>query len=262
MQLSNRLQMAAELVGEGYMLVDVGTDHGYVPITLMEQGKISSAYALDIHLGPLERAAVHIQQGGWQDSVIPVQSDGLQGIEANKIVSPAALLIAGMGGGLIISILEKSLDKVGRFERIVLSPHSDVEQVRRFLDSIDIHIMQEEMLKEDGKFYVFLVCVHKEPKEKRGSQAIINQNQDQYNAEELVSQTEWRYGKYLLEHKNAVLFDYLLAQQKTLRQLKMDMTKAAKASDRAKNRLLQLQRDLCLNEMALEYYDEAKIYGR
>ena len=44
MQLSNRLQMAASLIGEGYMLVDVGTDHGYVPIALMEQGKISGAY--------------------------------------------------------------------------------------------------------------------------------------------------------------------------------------------------------------------------
>lgn len=254
MQLSNRLQLAAELVGEGYMLVDVGTDHGYIPIALMGRGKISKAYALDIHLGPLERAAVHIRQGGWQDAIIPVQSDGLQGLKAGKIESPAALLIAGMGGRLIISILEKSLDKVGRFERIVLSPHSDVELVRRYLDSIDIHILQEEMLQEDGKFYSFLVCVHKEHKEKRDSQAIINQNDSKYNTEELIFQTEYRYGKYLLKNKNAVLFDYLQAQHKTLQQLKMNMTKAATTSDRAKERLEEIQRDLCLNERALEYY--------
>lgn len=248
MQLSNRLQMAASLIGEGYMLVDVGTDHGYVPIALMEQGKISGAYALDIHPGPLERAMTHIQQGGWNEKIIPVQSNGLRGLSAEKIVSPAALLIAGMGGGLMISILEDSWDKVQRFERIVLSPHSDVENVRRFLYSKHMYIVQEEMLKEDGKYYSFFVC--------------INNKQSQYNqhnageviSEELICQVEWKYGKYLLENRNKVLLDYLQTQHRNLQALQVNMIEAAKTSTRAKERLQQVQGELCLNERAMGYY--------
>ena len=248
MQLSKRLQMAASLIGEGYLLVDVGTDHGYVPITLMEQGKISGAYALDIHMGPLKRAMVHIEQGGWKGKIIPVQSDGLRGLCAEKMVSPAALLIAGMGGELIISILESSWEKVWRFERIVLSPHSDVENVRRFLHEKHMCIIQEEMLKEDGKYYVFLVCVHQEPI----LYNVCNEKPD--NGEDIISRVEQKYGKYLLEHKNAVLLEYLYRQHRKLQDLQKNMMKAAKTSTRAVERLQQIQEELCINEKAMEYY--------
>ena len=59
-KISNRLMTAAALVTQGYTLADVGTDHGYIPIYLLQQEKIPAAIAMDINEGPLERAKEHI----------------------------------------------------------------------------------------------------------------------------------------------------------------------------------------------------------
>ena len=97
MQLSKRLSAVAEFVTPGGCLVDVGTDHGYVPIALLEQKKISSAIAMDVNRGPLERAREHIAQYQMGDYIETRLSDGLHALRAGEGDS---LLIAGMGGGL------------------------------------------------------------------------------------------------------------------------------------------------------------------
>ena len=104
MQLSKRLSAVAEFVTPGGCLVDVGTDHGYVPIALLEQKKISSAIAMDVNRGPLERAREHIAQYQMGDYIETRLSDGLHALRAGEGDS---LLIAGMGGGLTIRILSE-----------------------------------------------------------------------------------------------------------------------------------------------------------
>ena len=104
MQLSKRLSAVAEFVTPGGCLVDVGTDHGYVPIALLEQQKISSAIAMDVNRGPLERAREHIAQYQMGDYIETRLSDGLHALRAGEGDS---LLIAGMGGGLTIRILSE-----------------------------------------------------------------------------------------------------------------------------------------------------------
>ena len=79
MQLSKRLSAVAEFVTPGGCLVDVGTDHGYVPIALLEQKKISSAIAMDVNRGPLERAREHITQYNMGDYIETRLSDGPAG---------------------------------------------------------------------------------------------------------------------------------------------------------------------------------------
>ena len=104
MQLSKRLSAVAEFVTPGGCLVDVGTDHGYVPIALLEQKKISSAIAMDVNRGPLERAREHIAQYNMGDYIETRLSDGLHALQAGEGDS---LLIAGMGGGLTVRILSE-----------------------------------------------------------------------------------------------------------------------------------------------------------
>ena len=104
MQLSKRLQAVARLVTPGSRLADVGTDHGYVPIWLFEQGQILSAIAMDLRNGPLERAREHIQMHGLDAHIETRLSDGLDKLlpgEADSIV------IAGMGGMLVVKILSQ-----------------------------------------------------------------------------------------------------------------------------------------------------------
>ena len=108
-KISNRLTTAAALVTQGYTLADVGTDHGYIPIYLLQQKKIPSAIAMDINEGPLERAKEHIALYGLQAYIQTRLSDGVAALKPGEV---EAVLIAGMGGGLVMHILkdgEKSL---------------------------------------------------------------------------------------------------------------------------------------------------------
>ena len=84
MQLSKRLSSVASMVTAGYRLADVGTDHGYVPISLYERGVIPSAIAMDINKGPLERAKLHIAEMGMGQVIETRLSDGLQNLRPGE----------------------------------------------------------------------------------------------------------------------------------------------------------------------------------
>ena len=100
-KISDRLKTAASLIREGAVLADVGTDHGYVPIYLLEQKKIKSAIAMDINKGPLERAREHIHLYGMDAYIQTRLSDGVAALEKGEADS---ILIAGMGGGLVMHL--------------------------------------------------------------------------------------------------------------------------------------------------------------
>ena len=101
--LSSRLQAIASMVEEGGILADIGTDHGYLPIRLLEDGKISGAIAADINRGPLLRAEEHVREKGFDDRISLRLSDGFLAVLPGEA---DAAVIAGMGGPLTIRILE------------------------------------------------------------------------------------------------------------------------------------------------------------
>ncbi len=148
MQLSKRLSAVAEFVTPGGCLVDVGTDHGYVPIALLEQKKISSAIAMDVNRGPLERAREHIAQYQMGDYIETRLSDGLHALRAGEGDS---LLIAGMGGGLTIRILSEGEPLLSGFRELILEPQSDIDRVRAWLLEHGFFLAQENFVEEDGK---------------------------------------------------------------------------------------------------------------
>ena len=150
MQLSKRLSAVAEFVTPGGCLVDVGTDHGYVPIALLEQQKISSAIAMDVNRGPLERAREHIAQYNMGDYIETRLSDGLHALRAGEGDS---LLIAGMGGGLTVRILSEGEPLLSGFRELILEPQSDIDRVRAWLLEHGFFLAQENFVEEDGKYY-------------------------------------------------------------------------------------------------------------
>ena len=159
MQLSKRLSAVAEFVTPGGCLVDVGTDHGYVPIALLEQKKISSAIAMDVNRGPLERAREHIAQYNMGDYIETRLSDGLHALQAGEGDS---LLIAGMGGGLTVRILSEGEPLLSGFGELILEPQSDIDRVRAWLLEHGFFLAQENFVEEDGKYYPILRAVHGE----------------------------------------------------------------------------------------------------
>lgn len=152
-KLSKRLKAAADLVVRGAKLADIGTDHGWVPIYLVQTGVIPSALAMDVRRGPLDRACGHIKEYGLEERIECRLSDGLEAYTKDECES---ILIAGMGGELIISILEYGREKLNDGMQLVLSPHTHVELVREYLDKAG-HILTDEIcICDDGKYYFFL----------------------------------------------------------------------------------------------------------
>ncbi len=148
--LSKRMEANARLLKGNGTICDVGCDHGYLPIALVESGQFSYAIAMDLRPGPLERARIHIEEAGLGDRIETRLSDGLKSLEAGQASS---LLIAGMGGKVILHILEEGESILSSFEEIILQPQSELAEVRRYVTSHGFRIVDEDMVLEDGKFY-------------------------------------------------------------------------------------------------------------
>lgn len=238
--ISERLKTAAGLIGDGKRLADVGTDHGYVPIYLMEQGRIPCAIAMDINRGPLARAEEHIRRFGMESYIQTRLSDGVAALGAGEA---DCILIAGMGGGLVIHILESGSGVCQSVSELVLQPQSELARVRSFLDENGYVVETEEMVKEDGKYYP-MMRVHYEPSAKESSPK--------------DKEIFYRYGRFLLEKKHPVLYDYLLWERK-LQQGIAEQLRGQEATEQIAARLAEVEHTLKENEKALAYYDLATL---
>ncbi|MEG0318798.1 MAG: class I SAM-dependent methyltransferase [Niameybacter sp.] len=156
MQLSKRLGAIASLVPEGAKLVDVGTDHGYIPIYLTKNHKASYCIASDINKGPLESAKRNRDK--YQLSGIELrQGSGLQTIKLEDRMD--TVVIAGMGGYLVHDILELDLVLVKTMRTLILQPQNNIPEIRRYVHSIGFKIAREVFLEEEGKYYTIIVAV-------------------------------------------------------------------------------------------------------
>ncbi len=148
LKLPPRLQAIADMVPEGCSLADVGTDHGLVPIFLLQTGRIRSAVASDIRPGPLSRARANAS-AQEVTGIRFVLCDGLAGVspeEADTIV------IAGMGGETIAAILAAA-PWARRDRTLLLQPMSRPEILRRSLGEMGLRIEEERLVQDNGKIY-------------------------------------------------------------------------------------------------------------
>lgn len=158
MQISERLKKIALMVSAGNRLADVGTDHGYVPIYLYEKKVISSAIAMDVNEGPLKRAKQHIREAGLEKVIETRLSDGLEKLYPGEAET---ILIAGMGGPLMIRILSAKPDVTASVKELVLQPQSEIADVREWLYQHGYEIVKEHIVLEEGKYYPMFRAVPK-----------------------------------------------------------------------------------------------------
>lgn len=137
--------MAADLVPVCDVVADVGTDHGYLPIYLVNKGICKRAIAADVNEGPLGAARRNIAETRVKDKIETVLSDGLKKLDGADCVT-----ICGMGGELIASILEHRKENMTRF---VLQPQRSYDVLRRFLAENGFEIKREAVAKENEKMY-------------------------------------------------------------------------------------------------------------
>ena len=154
--LSARLACVASLVPAGARVADIGSDHAYLPAALVLDGKINFAIAGEVVKGPYENAVHEIKGHQLEGQVIPRLADGLAAIEpADKVDT---ITIAGMGGSLIASILEKGKDKLTEIKRLVLQPNVGESQLREWLMNNHYQIMTEKIIEEDNHIYEIIVA--------------------------------------------------------------------------------------------------------
>ena len=146
MELSKRLQAVADLVTPGYTIADVGTDHAYIPIYLVEKGIVQRAVAMDINEGPLDRATEHIKENKLENQIQTRLSNGLQHLQKGEVDT---VILAGMGGNLMINILNEDFNKTNSLKECILQPQSEVFKVRTFLLEKGFLFIEENMVLDD-----------------------------------------------------------------------------------------------------------------
>ena len=153
--ISKRLELVASFVPQGAVLLDVGSDHAYLPIELVEKGKIERAIAGEVVEGPYQSAVKNVESHGLKEKIQVRLANGLAAFEEEDQVS--VITIAGMGGRLIAAILEEGLDKLSNIQRLILQPNNREDDLRIWLQDNVFQIVAESILEEAGKFYEILV---------------------------------------------------------------------------------------------------------
>ena len=196
--LSPRLKTISDMVSCDTIL-DVGTDHGKLPIYLVKIDKIKKAYASDLNDGPVKSCIDNVKAFNLENRIEVIKSDGLRNIDMGIAKT---LCIAGMGGELIVKILNDSFDKTKLFEEIILQPMTHIEELKAYLFDAGYNITEEKLVIDSGKIYdVFKV--------------VLTDKKEQYNEVDLM------VSPVLIKNKDKLLSKFV---EKIIKRLKAKIT--------------------------------------
>ncbi|KOO52189.1 tRNA (adenine(22)-N(1))-methyltransferase [Viridibacillus arvi] len=154
-KLSKRLETVAKFVPQDAIVADIGSDHAYLPCYLVHNNIAKSAIAGEVVKGPYDSACHEVQKEKLTNKITVRLADGLAAIEPGDGVT--AITIAGMGGPLITSILEKHPLALEGVERLILQPNIHAKVIREWALQNCWKIIDEVILLEDEKIYEILV---------------------------------------------------------------------------------------------------------
>lgn len=148
MFLSKRLATIQEMCPKG-VVADIGADHGKLIISLVKNNIASHGFAVENKKGPYERLVAAIEESGFKDKITPIFGDGIEKIPD----SVDTLVLAGMGGLNIVSILSKHRNKLGKIETIIVDAHNAIPQMREAISKLGFSIADEKIVFEDDIYY-------------------------------------------------------------------------------------------------------------
>ena len=189
MIISHRLESIAKMVDSVESIIDVGTDHGYLPIYLISKDITNKVIASDINKGPVEKAKYNINKENLQDKIECRLGGGLTTIKTNEV---DAVVIAGMGGNLIKDILEESIDLVKKMEYLIFQPVQNPEVLRKYIYENKYEVLDEELCYDEGKYYEIIKVRYNESK-------IIEFNQEVF----------YLIGEKLIQKKHPLVKEYI-----------------------------------------------------
>lgn len=146
-----RLNKLVEMVDPGSRLADIGTDHAYLPIKLVQEGKVAFAIASDVAAGPLQNAKTDIAEAGLGQQIETRLGSGLETLKDEDQID--TVVIAGMGGKLMVSLLEEAAGRGKYYSTLILEPNIGENRVRQWLEEYDYQIVAEDLVAEAGHTY-------------------------------------------------------------------------------------------------------------
>lgn len=252
MLLSDRMKAVVGLVQPCRSIADIGCDHGYVAIELVQNNLCQHVIAMDVHKGPLERARDNIKVYKMQDFIETRLSDGTEALYKNEA---EGIVCAGMGGKLTISILEQGRELVREMKQIILQPQSEINEVRAYLRKNGFVIEKEDMIYEDEKYYPMMRVLPKTSYEIPFESSKISKEE-----QERFVRVQDTYGHYLLKMSHPILKKYLQAQKKKLETIQRNLIKQKQSTQRQQERISQLEDQLGDIVFCLYYYFDCVHY--
>ena len=194
MKLTDRLLKIASLVSDGKKIADIGTDHGYIPVYLLKEGKVPFALLADVNKGPLDNAHKEVIQNNLLDKVDLRLGSGIEILEIGEVEE---VIIAGMGGILISELLEAKKEVAHNVEKLILQPMQAQEELRYYLLNNGYEILEEVLVREDFRIYEIIVAKY------TGKNTIIE------------DEIYYEVGIKLLENKDSLFNDFIEKKIKT-----------------------------------------------
>lgn len=251
--LSKRLQMLAEMVTRGNTVADVGCDHAFLSVYLVQKGISPRVLAMDVRKGPLAAAREHIESSGLNTYIETRLSDGVEKLEIGEAET---LVCAGMGGRLMERILREHMEKTRSMRELILQPQSELKEFRMFLRREGFRILAEDAVYEEGKYYFAMKAVY------AGDAQSDGQSRADWKHRESVSdssgQTDLQsiydeYGELLLKGKHPVLRQYLQYRRETAGRILEKLE--AERTERAAERLSEFRQELTEIERASGWFE-------
>ncbi|RLL48060.1 tRNA (adenine(22)-N(1))-methyltransferase TrmK [Oceanobacillus piezotolerans] len=221
-QLSNRLLKVASFIPKGAFFADIGSDHAYLPCYVCQKDNTAEAIAGEVNEGPYQSALQTVRTHDLIKKVDVRLGDGLQVIkDAEKVEH---VVIAGMGGSLIETILEEGKSKLIHTKQIIAQPNIDARSVRRWLDDNGFTITNETIVEENGHVYEIM--------------AASAGQQDKTPYQESIKERQLLFGPILLENKTNSFYNKWKHERSKLERVIMQM-RQAKQKDEIKISLFE-----------------------
>lgn len=205
-----RLEEIIKLVEDNSIVADIGTDHGIVPYELIKSNKAKKVIASDISEKSLDKLREKLDYLDEPEKIILNVSDGLDNLNEYQVDT---IIISGMGGNLIVDILNKNIDVAKSANCLILGANNSLSVLRKFLHDNSFEIIEEVDLFENDKYYQII-------KVKVGKQLFLNEY-------------EYEFGKFLIDNKSENLKQYIQQQVDNKKTILSNISE--KDSDNVKN---------------------------
>lgn len=205
-KLSSRLQIVYNMVPKCMTVADVGCDHGYLSISLLENNIAANAICMDVNKGPLDSAKANVKEAGLSDRTQFRLSNGLAGLSSDEA---DVVCICGMGGALIQRILDAGIDVARQVECLILEPQSEYKKLRQFLMDSGFIIDDENLCTEENKIYP-IMKVH------YGNGDKINYSEEQLEYGPIIIKNSPSLLKTLLQKNRREYLDIIAKLEKQL----------------------------------------------